>query len=244
MAILPALLFMAPIWLTIGILTSKKGSDQREGLKGCLTLVMILLSPALILGTLITLPALYPEPSGPEPQVWSAEFPFTLSYTVDGVPVTVQDTMNCWFFGYMWNSEGKGSHREWHDSYGDRRNHGQLLYQQEDVEEYYDGTQWVQLAGNVEGWDEEKQYDLKIRMWIGDPAYYMGDAEEPSEDYPHVAVGVYEHGIGHRLVGKTLYGEEIYDSPILDAYGVQITDWEITADPIENSFSEPDEGKT
>lgn len=240
MAILSAILAVSPIWLIIGILTSKKGSEQRTQLKIALGAVLILLSPVLLYAV-ATLPLpFYAEPDGPEPQIWKAEFPFTLSYTLNGEPVTVEDTMNCYFGGYMQDLAGDGEQRVWHAFYGSKNTFGLILYKQENVKEYYDGTQWVQGEGTIEGWDEKEQYDMEIRLWVGDPSYYMGDVEKPSEFYPQVSVGVYEPDSYIPRVSQILSGQDIYDSPCLAAYGLQITSLEV-ADPIKNSFSPPEE---
>lgn len=250
MAILPALLFMAPIWLTIGILTSKKGSEQRAQLKIFLGGVMLLLSPVLLYA-IVTLPLLwvnnssdYPKITGPEPKVQRAGFPFTVSYTVAGEPATFEGTLVCEFGTYREKADGTGRYRTWGESYGGGRT-GQTIYRQKDIKEYYDGIQWAPCAALSQGLDEEDRYDLRIKICFGNPGYYMGDGEKDPQ-YPCVEVGVYwvpEEWIEFSLAETTIYGEEIYDSPILAAYGIQITGVEI-ADPIENSFSEPDEGKT
>lgn len=243
MAILSAILAVSPIWLIIGILTSKKGSEQRARLKIILGAVLILLSPVLLYAV-ATLPLLWvtnssSHVSGPEPKVRRAGFPFTVSYTLDGEPATFEGTMVCEFGGYWEKDDGTGKYRTWGESYGGGKT-GQTIYRLEDIKEYYDGTQWARCADVSQGLTEEDRYDLRIKIWFGNPAYYMGDGEADPK-YPCVEVGVYwipDGSTEMSLARTTIYGENIYGSPILAAYGIQITGWEI-ADPIENSFPEP-----
>ena len=173
-----------------------------------------------------------------------AGFPFTVSYTVAGEPATFEGTLVCQFGSYQEKADGTGKYRTWGESYGGGRT-GQTIYRREGIKEYYDGIQWAPCAALSQGLDEEDRYDLRIKICFGNPGYYMGDGEKDPQ-YPCIEVGVYwvpEEYTEFNLVETTIYGDEIYDSPILAAYGIQITGVEI-ADPIENSFSEPDEGKT
>ena len=95
----------------------------------------------------------------PAPQITKGEFPFEITYEIDGEIITVSDVYICEFDGFDWN-EGVGKYRKWKG--------------------YIKSSGAEELILLEDG-------DLKFAVSIGSPEYYMGDPSCPySENTPSV----------------------------------------------------------
>lgn len=218
------LLFIVLFLFLIYALTSKNTS-LRTG-------VLAVLSPFLTLGLIVAMItwflAFYPSlstPNPPKPEIEQAEFPFTLEYTINDTPVTIEDVLVCKFNGFHYNTYEAAKKWTWRSYYKSKSGEPVLL-KQEDVTTVYKDSVWI---------EEEGPYNVRIYLDPGLPSYFMGDADEDPYHGPTVYYEVYD-AEGHRIIWQGIYDSDIYDSPLLAAYGIKITRWEI-ADPIENTFS-------
>ena len=210
--------------LLIYALTSKNTSLR--------TRVLIVLSPFLTLGLIVAVItwfiAFYPSlstPNPPKPEIKQAEFPFTLEYTINDTPVTIEDVLICKFNGFNYNTAEAAKKRKWR-SYYKSGSGDPVLFKQEDATTIYKDSVWI---------EEDGPYNVSIYLDPGLPSYFMGDADGYTYRGPPVYYEVYD-AEGHRIIWQGIHGSDIYDSPLLAAYGIKITRWEI-ADPIENTFS-------
>ena len=85
--------------------------------------------------------------SPPEPEITRGEFPFVLTYEIDGEVVVVADVYVCEYLGFAFNM-GMGIHRAWEGYLKSNGSDG--VYITEDSER-------------------------KIYCYVGEPEYYMGD---------------------------------------------------------------------
>ena len=95
----------------------------------------------------------------PTPQITKGEFPFEITYEIDGETITVSDVYVCEFDGFDWN-EGVGKHRKWKGCIKSSGAKELILH---------------------------KDGDLKFAISVGSPEYYMSDPDcAYSENVPSI----------------------------------------------------------
>ena len=109
------------------------------------------------------------SPNPPKPEITYAEFPFEITYEIDGESVTVKDTYICEFDGFGRN-EGEGKHREWKG--------------------YIQSTGEEKVVLLQDG-------NLSLAIAVGYPEYYMSDPTESDVEYePYVYYIIDPNDIG------------------------------------------------
>lgn len=92
----------------------------------------------------------------PEPKIKYGEFPYSITFRIDGETRVFSGKYICRFKGFSWN-EGSGKFRQWEGSIDDTGEECILLIEDE---------------------------NNKVYCSIGYPEYYMGDTEAISVKYP------------------------------------------------------------
>ncbi len=119
-------------------------------------LAIIVLSPFLYiaLGWTVVLGGMWLfTPNPPQPQETNGEFPFELTYKIDGETITIRDVYVCEYDGVGFN-EGNGKYRKWNG--------------------YIKGTGETSIL-LIE--DTERE----IYCFVGDAEFYMGDEKYPEK---------------------------------------------------------------
>ncbi len=157
--------------------------------------VAVMVSPMVIY--LIIVNWGYPDP--PAPQIEYGEFPFELTYKIDGETVTIKDVYICEYDGIGAN-EGWGKYREWKG--------------------YIKGTN-EELIFITE--DSYRQ----IFCFVGDAEYYMNDEKYPEKRplTPRL-ISVSKNPVGPFLLGEEIgeyYNIELvsweFSEPIEQSFG-------------------------
>lgn len=139
--------------------------------KGKITFIIALI--CIIGGIFVIIASLQPITSigekfmsnQPTPQITYGEFPFKLTYKINGELFIIEDTIICEYSGTGWD-EGQGKHRKWERNLASGNNEVILL-------QLKDGT--------------------KIHYPIGSANFYMGDLEDyESFDFTFPNAFIYE----------------------------------------------------
>lgn len=184
------------------------------------TIIIIVLS--LLVLTTVTL--LYPwitlflgvsiSPNPPKPEIPYGEFPFTLTYELDGEIREIEDVIICEFDGFI-NRGTAGKSRKWNTALKSGSEQLTLLDLRSTKEE-----------------NEFKQTILELYFYYGSGAYYMGDTENPfarkAQNFEWID---YKYQTTDGEIGSSGYkAEEAFEK-----YKIRLINWEC-APPIENKF--------
>ena len=155
---------------------------------------------------------LMPEP--PEPQIKYGEFPFRLTYELNGETKLIEDVIVCQFDGFI-NMGTVGKDIKWKTNLKSGKEELTLLD--------------LSLL-NIE--NELEQTMLELYFYYGAGAYYMGDTENPysrkAQNFDWID---YKYLNKDGEIGYSGYkAEEAYKK-----YGIRLISWEC-APPIENHF--------
>lgn len=181
--------------------------------KKLLICIAIALAPVVIvvyfsLPWLLMLGYIALSPSSPRPEITYAEFPFELTYEINGEVRTIEDVYVCEFLGFSIDAGSMKPYRSW--------------------------TGYVKSVGD-EDLDlvlvqEGNKY---ICCTMGAPEYYMSDPDYPYLDEPEPMLIAVEKpndagGVSSGGISGTLYS-------LVGKYGLKIISWKFS-EPIENSF--------
>ena len=170
-------------------------------------IVVIIGAVLLFLPYLPWLPFQIAYDSPPKPKIKYGEFPFEITYEIDGEVKTVQDVLICEYDGVKLTANGK--YRKWKQYLKSNKN-----------EEYFFVT--------------EKD-GIKIYIIVGGAKYYMSDSnlrggfvgyEKPITPGT-IAMEVFENG---KMSSIGLDNAGVYEK-----YGVRVIDYKLS-EPIVNSF--------
>ena len=150
----------------------------------------------------------------PAPTITYGEFPFRLTYEVDGEIKVVEDTVICEFDGFKVVGES-GKYRQWKE----RLKSGNVEITLLDIRE----------SGEI---NEIGQTMLELYFFYGTAAYYMGDMDNPyardAQTFEWVDY-IYQNAEGK--IGYSGYkADEAYEK-----YKIRLISWDASP-PIENTF--------
>ena len=150
--------------------------------------------------------------SVPEPEIKHGEFPFKLTYELDGEIKTIEDTVVCEFDGFEVLGEA-GKYRKW-KTYLKSGNEKIVLL---DLREKNEVNEFGYTA-------------LELFFSYGNGEYYMGDSQRVSK--PQISDYVeYSYITAEKTVGGSAYkADEAHEK-----YKIRLISWEC-APPIENKF--------
>lgn len=170
------------------------------------------------------------SPNPPEPKLQELEFPFMLEYISGDSLITIEDSLICKYDGLIYNDATSKKERVWASAYSSGNKDIVLL--KCNTKTIYNEV------GEITG---EGDYDIVIYLYPGLAAYYMGEVDGTTLKYPVIYYEIKENGC--KISSQGIYGADIFDSPLLAAYGIKIINWEI-ASPIENSFERQGDGSS
>lgn len=207
----------------------------------------VVLSIFLVLTIVMTIPLLLMAqvmgsiPNPPKPEIMRAEFPFSLTYQLNGITATLEDTLICKYTGWDCNLEVSSTkYRTWSSSYGSKQSRPVLL-RLDDVETAYMDGKWIETGPYTVTFTLSVPNDADYYMGDSDtePNYFGSDRDRYKEEqqerakFPSIQYQITKDG---RFVhSKWISGEEIYDSDLLTAYGLRVISWS-PPQPIENTF--------
>ena len=153
----------------------------------------------------------------PTPQIKYGEFPFVLTYEIDGEIKVIKDTIICEYDGYKMEGEA-GWYREW-----DSR--------------LKSGNDRITLL-DLKSHNEKNEFDylmLELFFYWGNAEYYMGEPLDYSSHEPKKAQDFdwidYQYQTRDGIVGHSAYtAEEAFEK-----YGIKLISWECSP-LIENAF--------
>ncbi len=202
------------------------------------TAALVLLIPPVLIFALFGVPLIligvgvWMQRSPAMPQITYAEFPFALTYEVNGEVFTVEDVYICEYDGLGANS-GSGKYREWNGYIKGTGEDGIVLKQ-------------VEESGDV---------SAEYTIYVGSAEFYMGDWDTDSMDtetsYAFLSDPILEEaGYDLRAIdpltitcssttelenGSQLHSfRPVYEEE-LEELGIRILKWEYS-EPIINSF--------
>ncbi len=153
-------------------------------------------------------------PNPPQPEITYAEFPFRLTYEINGEAKVIEDVIICEFNGFEM-SNGGSKYRKWTSRLKSGNEEIILL----------------DLTANNEI-NEFGYTMLNLFFYWGTPAYYMGDLEHyncrPVQGFEWVE---YKYQTTDGTVGKSAYKADV----AYEKYKIKLIEWEI-AEPIKNRF--------
>lgn len=150
----------------------------------------------------------------PAPKIQYGEFPFTLTYELDGEVKVIEDTVICEFDGFV-NRGSAGKARRWKTTLksGDEQLTLLDLRPLEEINEF-------------------GQTMLELYFYYGTAAYYMGDESNPfarnAQDFNWVEYK-------YKTVGGTIGGSGYKADEAWEKYKIKLISWE-PSEPIQNSF--------
>lgn len=152
--------------------------------------------------------------SVPKPEIKYSEFPFRLTYEIDGKTKTIEDTIICEFDGFETVGES-GKYRKWksHLKSGDT------------------DITLLDLSGKNEV-NELGHTILELIFYWGNAEFYMGDIEDgrakEAQDFKWIE---YKYQTEEGQLGSSAYEED----EAWKKYRIRLIRWEV-APPIENNF--------
>ena len=166
----------------------------------------------VISGAFLTLTYFAPNP--PSPEITYGEFPFSLTYEIDGEIKTVEDILICEFDGFEMSNSGS-KYRKWNSSF------------RSGIEEII----LLDLSDKNEI-NEFGHTMLNLYFYWGTPEYYMGDTKHykcrSAQDFEWV-------DFQYRTVDGIVGGSGYKANEAYEKYKIKLIDWKI-AEPIENKF--------
>ena len=157
----------------------------------------------------------------PKPQIRQAEFPYTLTYEIDGEEKTAEGTIQCEFDGYE-QPTSAGWYRKWKVS----------LTNGDNVSED-DSAPITLLDLRGKGvYDDLGNEVTKLYFFGGNGHYYMGDdlehLDRAAQNFDEIC---YAYKTGDGKIGHSAYpADKAYE-----LFGIRLTGWE-AAEPVENTF--------
>lgn len=182
-------------------------------------IIAILLSGAFFLfvvsGAFLVLGVFAPNP--PAPVVKCGEFPFVLTYEIDGEIKTIEDTLICEYDGVKWTNSGDKK-RKWKSWIKGSGGEDIILLDLSDKNEYHE------LGYKM----------LDLYFSCGSAEYYMGDDEGYRRAYAVDLEMIHFHYIGEegKIGGSAYKKDEAYEK-----YKLRIIDWKIE-EPVDNEFKD------
>lgn len=150
----------------------------------------------------------------PEPKIKYGEFPFRLTYELNGETIMIEDTVICKFDGFKVMGEA-GKRRQWKTYLKSGNEQITLL----DFRPLGEINQFGQTM-------------LELFFSYGNAEYYMGD-EYPS--IPTVSTYIeYLYQTTDGIIGSSAYTDNV----AWEKYKIKLISWE-AAPPIENTFKKP-----
>ena len=155
----------------------------------------------------------YFAPNPPKPEITYGEFPFTLTYELDGEIKTMEDTLICEYDGVEWTNSGS-KERKWKYRFKSGREEIILI-------DFSDKDEIHELGYKM----------LNLYFFCGSPEYYMGETENFRRHPEDMKMIHYHYQTKEGKIGGSAYSlDEAFEK-----YKVKIIDWKIT-EPIENKF--------
>ncbi|HWP79547.1 MAG TPA: hypothetical protein VN446_02805 [Candidatus Acidoferrum sp.] len=154
------------------------------------------------------------SPNPAAPKIKYGEFPFKLTYELNGEVKVLEDVIVCEFDGYKSLGEG-GKYRKWKTSLKSGADRATLL----DLRER-------------DAFDSQGRKVLELYFFVGDAAYYMGDKKSfpvNGQNLDYVAAILINQD-GNKLDD----GISTYDA--YEKFGLRLITWEPT-EPINNIFN-------
>ena len=154
---------------------------------------------------------LMPKPL--EPQITYGEFPFTLTYELDGKVKVIEDTIICEFDGFV-NRGTAGKTCRWKTT-------------------LKSGNEKLTLLDlrPLEETNELGQTILELYFFYGTAAYYMGDNTNPFARDAEIDYVSYEFQTVDGKIGKSAYKTDV----AYEKYKIRLMNWEHSP-PIQNTF--------
>lgn len=149
----------------------------------------------------------------PSPKIKYGEFPFRLTYEINGEQKVIEDTIICKFDGFK--SEGtNGIHRKW-KTYLKSGNERLTLLDLRSLEEV----------------NEFRQTMLELYFYYGNAEYYMGDIG----DRQRSAQGLDRVSYHYQNTDGTTGGSSYKVDEAYEKYKIRLISWE-PSPPIQNTF--------
>lgn len=154
------------------------------------------------------------NPNPPIPEIQYGEFPFTLTYELDGEVKVVKDTVICEFEGFV-NRGSAGKARKWKTSLKSGKEQITLL----DLRPFEEINEFGQTM-------------LELYFYYGTAAYYMGDESNPfSRNAQDLGWVEYKYQTRDGKIGSSAYKADV----AWEKYKIKLISWE-PSQPIKNSF--------
>lgn len=179
----------------------------------CILFIIIVSLPTLVLYLSIKV-----SPSPPEPEIKQGEFPFSLTYSINGSTVVVEDTLLCQYSGIKFDTS-VGKYRSWTS---------RLLSGNEYIIMYK--TQGIPESSSWSGGEDSEKFYTIIYFDPGNAGYYMGDRKSQDSSFPNARFVSTEEGES-RIIGN------VKADDLLQNYGIKLIKWEASP-PIINKFVE------
>lgn len=157
------------------------------------------------------------HPIRPIPEIQYGEFPFTLTYEIDGERKVIKDTIICEYDGYKMLGEA-GWYREWNSHLKSGNDRITLL--------------------DLKSRNEKNEFDywmLELFFYWGNAEYYMGEpldyaSRDPKNEQDFDWID-YQYQTPDGIVGYSAYAAE----EAFRKYGIKLISWECSL-PIENTL--------
>ena len=143
----------------------------------------------------------------PKPEITHGEFPFHLTYEIDGQFFEVEDTLICNFDGFGVN-EARGKYRQW-ESHLESGNTRITLFKNNEIEIFY--------SPNINHWETG--------------AFYMGDTEIYSSITNIFPNAWYTSDFEDKQINAYIISAD----DMWEKYRLKLISWEL-APPIQNTF--------
>lgn len=171
--------------------------------------------------------ALLPKP--PKPTICYGEFPFTLTYELNGEVKTIEDIAVCEFDGY-YELTGAGQDRKWKT----------YLKSEKDDSNSEEGSQHITSIDEIplldlrndEIVDDTGHKILQFYFYGGNGHYYMGDESGRRARKPQSFKEVY---YAYQYENGEIRHGGVNADEALEKYHIRLISWE-SAPPINNSF--------
>ena len=150
----------------------------------------------------------------PKPEVTHGEFPFQLTYEINGETKVIEDTIVCEFDGFIVEGEN-GKYRKWKTSLNNGNERLTLL----DLRPLNEINEFGQTM-------------LELSFYYGNAEYYMGDVDNNRQRGAQGLGRVsYHYQNTDGTTGGSGYGADV----AYEKYKIRLINWEC-APPIENTF--------
>jgi len=199
--------------------------------RGALPAIGIMLAVALgiymlpmLYGPLMLLPLLFSGDAPPAPEIREAEFPFVLTYDLNGETKVLEDAIVCQFDGYYSRGEG-GKARRWKTSL---KNNNELM-------PYQDGRILLLNLRENQVLDSAGRRVIEVYFYAGAAGTYMGDSSRFTADLGKPQELDYVGYVYKNEDGTVSDGSMSVEDAYL-TFKLRIISWEGSL-PIVNTFS-------